>query len=133
MSTDTIADMLTRIRNAIMVRHFFVKIRLSRMTFGIAQILYDEGYIVDFEVLQQKGKPDFLFLGLKYLGREQKPILHSIKRISKPGLRIYVDKRNLPTVVDNLGIAIISTSQGLMTNHRAKELGLGGEVICYIW
>lgn len=132
MIRDAISDMLTRIRNANMVRHQIVQIPNTKMTFAIAIILKEEGYILDFEEFDENNQK-FLLLCLKYQGQKRQPIITSIKRISKPGLRIYVSNKNLPKVLGNLGIAILSTSKGVMTNHRAKTLGIGGEVICYIW
>jgi small subunit ribosomal protein S8 len=132
MTTDTIADMLTRIRNANMVRHHIVQIPMTKINLALARILKEEGYISQIDTVQQEGHT-FLLLCLKYTGPKKQPIITSIKRISKPGLRIYVDKKNLPNVLGNLGIAILSTSKGLMTNHKARTEGLGGEVICYVW
>jgi small subunit ribosomal protein S8 len=129
---DAISDMLTRVRNANMVRHQIVQIPNTKMTLAIANIIKEEGYISDFEEFEEKDQK-FLLLCLKYQGQKRQPIITSIKRISKPGLRIYVSNKNLPKVLGNLGIAILSTSKGVMTNHRAKTLGIGGEVICYIW
>jgi small subunit ribosomal protein S8 len=129
---DAISDMLTRIRNANMVRHQIVQIPNTKMTLAIAGILKEEGYISDFEKFEEQDQK-FLLLCLKYQGQKRQPIITSIKRISKPGLRIYVSNKNLPKVLGNLGTAILSTSNGVMTNHRAKTLGIGGEVICYIW
>ena len=132
MIRDAISDMLTRIRNANMVRHQIVRIPETKMTLAIASILKEEGYISDFEEFEENNQK-FLLLCLKYQGQKRQPIITSIKRISKPGLRIYVSTKNLPNVLNNLGIAILSTSKGVMTNHRARTLGIGGEVICYIW
>jgi small subunit ribosomal protein S8 len=132
MTIDTISDMLTRIRNANMVRHQIVQIPSTTITLSIANILKEEGYISDFDYIEQRNLK-FLLLCLKYNGPKRQPIITSIKRISKPGLRIYVGKKNLPNVLGNLGIAILSTSKGLMTNHQARTQGIGGEVICYIW
>jgi len=129
---DAISDMLTRVRNANMVRHQIVQIPHTKMTLAIASILKEEGFISDFEEFEENNQK-FLLLCLKYLGQKRQPIITSIKRISKPGLRIYVSNKNLPKVLGNLGVAILSTSKGVMTNHRAKTLGIGGEVICYIW
>jgi small subunit ribosomal protein S8 len=129
---DAISDMLTRIRNANMVRHQIVQIPKTNMTLPIAYILKEEGYISDFEEFEESNQK-FLLLCLKYQGQKRQPIITSIKRISKPGLRIYVSKKNLPNVLGNLGVAILSTSNGVMTNHKARTLGIGGEVICYIW
>ena len=132
MIRDAISDMLTRIRNANMVRHQIVQIPKTKMILSIALILKEEGYILDFEEFDVNNQK-YLLLSLKYKGQKRQPIITSIKGISKPGLRIYVNTTNIPTVLGNLGIAILSTSKGVMTNHRAKTLGIGGEVICYIW
>jgi len=130
--TDTIADMLTRIRNAIMVKHQIVQIPVTKMSIAIANILKEEGFIVDFENYQESNR-QYLLLSLKYTGKSRNSVISEIKRISKPGLRVYTNSKELPKVLDNLGIAILSTSQGVMTNLKAKELGIGGEVLCYIW
>jgi len=130
--TDTISDMLTRIRNATMVKHQIVQIPVTKMSVAIANILKEEGFIVDFEDYQEKNRK-FLLLFLKYTGKSRKSVINKIKRVSKPGLRVYANSKDLPKVLDNLGIAIMSTSKGVMTNLKAKELGIGGEVLCYIW
>jgi len=130
--TDTISDMLTRIRNATMVKHQIVQIPVTKMSVAIANILKEEGFIVDFEDYQEDNKK-FLLLFLKYSGKSRKSVINKIKRVSKPGLRVYANSKELPKVLDNLGIAIMSTSKGVMTNLKAKELGIGGEVLCYIW
>ena len=132
MVTDTISDMLTRIRNANMVKHQIVQIPVTKMSVAIANILKEEGFIDDFENYQEE-KREYLLLSLKYTGKLRKPVISHIKRISKPGLRVYTKSKELPRVLDNLGIAIMSTSKGVMTNLQAKELGIGGEVLCYIW
>ena len=132
MVTDTIADMLTRIRNANMVKHQIVQIPVTKMSIAIALILKEEGFIEDFSNYQED-KKQYLLLSLKYIGKSRQPVISKIKRISKPGLRVYSKSNDLPRVLDNLGIAIMSTSKGLMTNLKAKELGIGGEVLCYIW
>jgi small subunit ribosomal protein S8 len=130
--TDTISDMLTRIRNAHMVKHQIVQIPATKMSLAIAEILKEEGYIEDFESYVENGRK-YLLISLKYIGQSRKPVISKIERISKPGLRIYANSNKLPKVLDNLGIAILSTSKGVMTNLKAKELGIGGEVLCYIW
>jgi small subunit ribosomal protein S8 len=130
--TDNISDMLTRIRNANLVRHQIVQVPCTKLTIEIAKILKDEGYISDFDKFEENNK-ELLLLCLKYKGTQRKPVITAIKRISKPGLRIYVNKKNIPTILGNLGIAILSTSSGVMTNQSAKKLGVGGEVLCYIW
>ena len=132
MVTDTISDMLTRIRNANMVKHQIVQIPVTKMSVAIATILKEEGFIEDF-VNYQEDKGPYLVLSLKYTGELRKPVISKIKRISKPGLRVYTQSKELPRVLDNLGIAIMSTSKGVMTNLKAKELNIGGEVLCYIW
>ena len=132
MVTDNIADMLTRIRNANMVKHQIVEIPATKMSKAIAKILKEEGFIENFETYR-KNLYDYLLLSLKYKGQSRERVINKIKRISKPGLRIYVNSQKLPNVLNGLGIAILSTSKGIMTNTKAKELGIGGEVLCYIW
>jgi len=130
--TDTIADMLTRIRNANMIKHQIVQIPVTKMSIAIATILKEEGFIDNFSNYNVESK-EYLLLSLKYIGKSRKPVISKIKRISKPGLRVYSKSNNLPKVLDHLGIAIMSTSKGVITNLKAKELGVGGEVLCYIW
>ena len=132
MVTDTISDMLTRIRNANMVKHQIVQIPATKMSKAIATILKDEGFIEDFEIYTENSY-EYLLISLKYKGQSREPVICKIERVSKPGLRVYTNAKKLPKVLDNLGIAIISTSKGVMTNLKAKELGIGGEVLCYIW
>lgn len=132
MVTDTISDMLTRIRNATMVKHQIVQIPVTKMSLAITTILKEEGFIEDFEPYQEN-KLEYLLLSLKYTGKSRDSVISQIKRISKPGLRVYKKSTELPKVLDDLGIAIVSTSKGVMTNVKAKTLGIGGEVLCYIW
>ena len=132
MVNDTISDMLTRIRNASMVKHQIVQIPATNMSLAIAKILKEEGYIEDFESYEEN-KRKYLLISLRYTGKSRNPVICKIERVSKPGLRVYSSSKKLPKVLDNLGIAIISTSKGIMTNIKAKELGIGGEVLCYIW
>lgn len=132
MVNDTISDMLTRIRNANMVKHQIVEIPFTKMSNNIAIILKQEGFIEDFEIYTENSNK-FLLISMKYKGSERSPVISKIKRVSKPGLRVYSNTKSLPNILGNLGIAIISTSQGLMTNIKARELGIGGEVLCYIW
>jgi small subunit ribosomal protein S8 len=129
---DTISDMLTRIRNANMVKHQIVQIPATKMSLAIADILKQEGFIEDFESYEENRKK-YILISLKYLGKDRKPVICKLERVSKPGLRVYSNSKKLPKVLDNLGIAIISTSKGIMTNLKARELGIGGEVLCYIW
>jgi small subunit ribosomal protein S8 len=130
--TDNISDMLTRIRNANMVKHQIVQIPATKMSLAITTILKEEGYIENFENYDENNFK-YLLLSLKYQGKERQPVIVKLERVSKSGLRVYANSQKLPVVLDNLGIAIISTSQGVMTNLKAKELGIGGEVLCYIW
>jgi len=129
---DTISDMLTRIRNANMVKHQIVQIPATKMSLAIAEILKEEGFVEDYENYTENERK-YILISLKYIGKSRKPVICNIERISKPGLRVYASSKKLPRVLDNLGIAIISTSRGVMTNLKAKELGIGGEVLCYIW
>ena len=132
MVNDTISDMLTRIRNANMVKHQIVQIPSTKMSLAITGILKEEGYIEDFEQYSENNK-NYLLISLKYMGKSRQPVICKLKRVSKPGLRVYSSSKELPKVLNNLGIAIVSTSKGVMTNLKAKELGIGGEVLCYIW
>ncbi|HEX76488.1 MAG TPA: 30S ribosomal protein S8 [Dehalococcoidia bacterium] len=128
--TDPIADMLTRIRNAIMARHDSVLIPASKIKLSIARILKDEGFITDYTVL--KGKPQRVIkILLKYI--DNQPSLLGLERVSKPGLRVYVGRREIPRVYGGLGIAILSTSKGILTEQEAWRRGLGGELLCYVW
>ena len=129
--SDPIADMLTRIRNAIMVRHDFVLIPASRTKLSIARILKEEGFVNDYEVL--RGKPHRIIkIYLKYSDNNQ-PALSGLERVSKPGLRVYAQHQEIPQVYGGLGIAIVSTPKGVMTGHQAWHRRLGGELLCYIW
>lgn len=132
MVNDTISDMLTRIRNANLVKHQIVQIPSTKMSLAIAQILKEEGFIEDFESYMENNRK-YLLISLKYIGKSRQSVISKMKRVSKPGLRVYAGAKELPRVLDDLGIAIISTSKGVMTNLKAKELGIGGEVLCYIW
>ena len=129
--TDPIADMLTRIRNAIMVRHDSCLVPASKIKLSIAKILKEEGFIKDYEVV--KGTPHReIKVQLRYYDNN-KPAISGLKRMSKPGLRLYVQKKEIPRVYGGLGIAILSTSQGLRTGQQAWRQGSGGELLCYIW
>ncbi len=128
--SDPIADMLTRIRNAVMARHDSVLIPASRTKLAIAKILKEEGFVGDYEVL--KGKPHRVIkIHLKYSDKEQL-VLSGLERVSKPGLRVYVGRKEIPRVAGGLGIAIISTSKGVMTGQQAWRQGIGGELLCYV-
>ena len=131
MVGDRIADMLTRIRNANQMKYETVEVLGSKMTLGIAEILKREGYIQDLKYTKDT-KGDKLLLTLKY-GEKKERVIQGLKRISKSGLRVYAKTDEIPRVLNGLGIAIISTSKGLMTDKEAREAGLGGEVLAYIW
>jgi len=129
--SDPIADMLTRIRNAVMVRHDSVLIPSSKMKLSIARVLKEEGFIGDYEVL--RGKPHRVIkIYLKYSDKNQ-PILSGLERVSKPGLRVYTGGKEIPRVRGGLGIAVVSTSKGVMTGQQAWRQGVGGELLCYVW
>ena len=132
MVNDTISDMLTRIRNATMVKHQIVQIPSTKMSLAIAKILKDEGFIDDFEDYVEN-KKNYLLLSLKYLGKSRKSVISKIERVSKPGLRVYSHRKDLPRVLGGIGVAIISTSKGIMTDREARRQNVGGEVLCYIW
>ncbi len=129
---DTISDMLTRIRNANLARHDTTAIPSTRMTRNIAQVLKAEGFIDDYKI-EGEGIKEQLVVALKYRGKQRQPIITALKRVSKPGLRVYANRRELPRVLGGIGIAIISTSNGIMTDRDARKKGVGGEVLCYVW
>lgn len=132
MHSDPIADMLTRIRNGLLIQNPEVEVPRSNIKVEIARILKQEGYIEDYHV--DEAFPPKLILKMKYYGprRDRRPVISSIDRVSKPGRRIYVGKNEIPWVLSGMGIAIISTSQGLMTDQQARRKGIGGEVLCYV-
>jgi small subunit ribosomal protein S8 len=134
--SDPIADMLTRIRNALVVGHTTVSIPKSNLKVAIAQILEEEGFIDGFEVSEGDGSSKAsIRVNLKYVGerRSRRPVITNLKRVSKPGRRVYVGKSEIPWVQSGIGIAILSTPQGVMTGIRARQLGIGGEVLCQVW
>ncbi|MFU0832290.1 MAG: 30S ribosomal protein S8 [Oscillospiraceae bacterium] len=129
--TDTIADLLTRIRNASSAKHDSVEIPASNMKKAIVQILVDEGYVKNYTVIED-GKQGIIKVNLKY-GEGKTAVINGLRRVSKPGLRIYANAENLPRVMKGLGIAIISTSKGIMTDREARKQNVGGEVLAFIW
>ena len=129
--SDTIADMLTRIRNASAAKHDSVDVPASNVKKAIAQILLDEGYITSFQV-EEDGKQGVIHITLKY-GKNKAQVINGIRRISKPGLRIYTNVEEMPKVMKGLGIAILSTSKGIMTDKQARKANVGGEVLAYVW
>ncbi len=130
--TDPIADMLTRIRNAVAARHDYVQIPASRIKVSIADVLKSEGFIKGYEVVAEQGPKKTIRVQLSYSGKRE-PVLNGLQRVSKPGLRVYTQKREIPRVFGGLGIAILSTPQGVMTGHEARRRNVGGEVLCYVW
>lgn len=134
--TDPIADMLTRIRNAIAVGHSAVEMPSSKMKVAIARILKEEGYIEDYRVVESPEQPRYcLVIHLKYVGerRKRRSVIQGLQRVSKPGRRIYTRASEIPWVKSGMGIAILSTPKGILTDDQARRLRVGGEVICYVW
>jgi small subunit ribosomal protein S8 len=133
---DPIADMLTRIRNAVMSGQTLVAMPSSKIKVEIAKIMKDEGYLEGFEMIEGETQPQkVLRLKIKYVGerRTRRPVISGIERVSKPGRRIYTQKQNIPWVLSGIGVAILSTPKGVMTGARARQLGVGGEIICKVW
>jgi small subunit ribosomal protein S8 len=124
--------MLTRLRNANLAKHQVVEVPSTKMTRNIAGILLEEGFIQSFEEVGENFNAQLL-LSLKYKGKNRQPVITALRRISKPGLRVYANRKELPRVLGGLGIAVMSTSQGVMTDSKARHQGLGGEVLCYVW
>jgi small subunit ribosomal protein S8 len=129
---DTISDMLTRIRNASIVKHQTTNLPATKLTRSIATVLRQEGYVGEYEEVGE-GIEKKLVLTLRYKGKNRQPIITALKRVSKPGLRVYSNHKDLPKVLGGIGIAVISTSSGIMTDREARKQGLGGEVLCYVW
>jgi small subunit ribosomal protein S8 len=129
---DTISDMLTRIRNASIVKHQTTNLPATKMTRSIAKVLREEGFVGEYEETGE-GIDKMLVLALKYKGKARQPIITALKRVSKPGLRVYSNHKDLPKVLGGIGIAVISTSAGIMTDREARKQGLGGEILCYVW
>ena len=130
--TDTIADMLTRIRNASSAKHDTVDIPASNMKKAVAQILVDEGYVKSFQVVED-GKQGLIRVTLKYQGASKTPVIRGLRRVSKPGLRIYSSSEDMPKVMKGIGTAIVSTSKGVMTDKKARKENVGGEVLAFVW
>lgn len=135
--SDPIADMLTRIRNGVMAGQALVAMPSSKFKISIAEILKEEGFIEDFELAEVEGKPShkILRVRLKYVGerRTRQPVISGIERVSKPGRRVYAKKSEIPWVLSGLGVAIVSTPKGVMSDRRARQVGVGGEVLCKVW
>jgi small subunit ribosomal protein S8 len=133
---DPIADMLTRIRNAVSAGHTLVAMPSSKLKIEIAKIMKDEGYLEGFDIAETEQSPQkVLRLKIKYVGerRERRPVISGIERVSKPGRRIYTKKQDIPWVLSGIGVAILSTPKGVMTGARARQLGVGGEILCKVW
>jgi len=133
---DPIADMLTRIRNAVLAGHALVAMPSSKLKLEIAKIMKDEGYLEGFELVEsEESNQKVLRLKIKYVGerRSRRPVISGIERISKPGRRIYTKKQDIPWVLSGIGVAILSTPKGVMTGARARQLGVGGEILCKVW
>jgi small subunit ribosomal protein S8 len=131
--TDPIADLLTRIRNAIMAGHKVVEAPASNLKKEVARILFEKGYILSYKVIDGEGPQGILKIALKYNSKSKKPAIKEIQRVSRPGLRQYIGVDEMPRILNGLGIAIISTSKGLMTDKEAKKEKIGGEVLCYVY
>lgn len=132
MVNDIISDTLTRIRNANLAKHQIVQIQATKITRNIIRVLKEEGFIENFSEIEDQLR-SYLVISLKYKGQNRSSIITTLKRISKPGLRIYANHKELPKVLGGIGIAIISTPQGVMTDKQARYSGIGGEVLCYVW
>jgi len=132
MITDTIADYLTRIRNGLMAGHKVVEIPASNLKTGITKILYDQGYILSYKIEEEGHIQGLIKIALKYNPKTKEPAIRTLKRVSSPGLRKYVDTDNIPRVLNGLGIAVMSTSKGVISDKEARKLNVGGEVLCYV-
>lgn len=132
--TDPIADMLTRIRNAIMVGHSYVVVPGSKVKLAIAKILKEEGFIENYEITKDRPQP-VIRIWLRYAGdrKDRRCAITGLRRVSRPGCRVYTGKKDIPRVLSGMGIAVLSTSRGIMTDKQARRLGIGGEVLCYVW
>ena len=134
MTKDLVSDMLTRIRNASLAKHSFTRVQYSKQNLAILKVLASERFIESFDLEKSENNNHSIKVFLKYKGWWiKKPLFSTLKRISKPGLRVYASSNDLPNILGNFGIAIVSTSKGVMTNIQAKKLGVGGEILCYVW
>jgi small subunit ribosomal protein S8 len=131
-ANDTISDMLTRIRNACLVKQSTTQVPSTKMTRNIARVLQSEGFIGEYEETGE-GVKKYLVISLKYKGKNRQPIINTLKRVSKPGLRVYSKQQDIPRVLGGIGIAIVSTSRGVMSDREARRQRVGGEVLCYVW
>lgn len=132
MIHDIVSDMLTKIRNANLAKHQIVQVPYTKLNSNIIKVLHNEGFIYQYEEIKENLKKHII-VSLKYKEKNKKPVITALKRISKPGLKVYTNNKEIPKVLGGIGIAIISTSQGVMTDRNARRLGIGGEILCYIW
>lgn len=132
MINDIVSDMLTKVRNANLAKHYVVKVHSTKLNLNIVKVLHREGFIYKYEEIEKKPYK-YILISLKYKGKSKKRIITELKRISKPGLKVYANKSDIPRVLGGIGIAIVSTSQGVMTDREARQSGIGGEILCYVW
>lgn len=132
MINDIVSDMLTKIRNANLAKHHIVQVPSTKINLNIIKVLHQEGFIYKYEEIK-KQQFKYILISLKYKGKDKKRIITEVRRVSKPGLKVYANKKKLPRILGGIGLAIISTSQGVMTDKQARQNGIGGEVLCYIW
>nr|YP_009395639.1 ribosomal protein S8 [Vertebrata isogona]ARW64592.1 ribosomal protein S8 [Vertebrata isogona] len=132
MIHDIVSDMLTKIRNANLAKHQIVQVPYTKLNANIIKVLHHEGFIYEYEETKENFKK-YIIVSLKYKEKNKTPVITALKRISKPGLKVYTNHKEIPKVLGGIGIAIISTSQGVMTDRHARRLGIGGEILCYIW
>ena len=132
MINDIVSDMLTKIRNANLAKHHIVQVPSTKINLNIIKVLHEEGFIYKYEEIR-KEKFNYILISLKYKGNNRTRIITELRRVSKPGLKIYANKRTIPRILGGIGVAIISTSQGVMTDKQARQNGIGGEVLCYVW
>lgn len=132
MINDIVSDMLTKIRNANLAKHHIVQVPSTKINLNIIKVLHQEGFIYKYEEIQ-KQKFNYIIISLKYKGKDKKRIITELRRVSKPGLKVYANKGKLPRILGGIGVAIISTSHGVMTDKQARQNGIGGEVLCYVW
>jgi len=132
MINDIVSDMLTKIRNANLAKHQIVQVPSTKINLNIIKVLHQEGFIYKYEEIKQQ-KFNYILISLKYKGKNRKSIITELRRVSKPGLKVYANKKKLPKILGGIGVAIISTSKGVMTDKQARQNGIGGEVLCYVW
>nr|YP_009394600.1 ribosomal protein S8 [Vertebrata thuyoides]ARW63162.1 ribosomal protein S8 [Vertebrata thuyoides] len=132
MVNDIASDMLTKIRNANLAKHQIVQVPYTKLNTNIIKVLQSEGFIYQYEEIKQNLKK-YIIVSLKYKKKDKKPVITALKKISKPGLKVYTNHKEIPKVLGGIGIAILSTSKGVMTDRNARQIGVGGEILCYVW